>query len=110
MKTVFIAKLGYNRANLARADLVRETLKTYWVENHENLLGHQYPSARILKRKPVFHSEQEAMVFLIQCAGAHVNACEENLARAKQELDKLHRIMEVSNVLDVPPYMPWEKP
>lgn len=84
---IFMAKFTYGEGRLAKAQVVKETPKTFKIDGYENILSFQYLSTkRILKDNHVFHSRKGALSYLIKRAEIYVASCEVKLKSAIEEL------------------------
>lgn len=88
---IFIAKFTYGKGRLARAQVVKETPKTFKIDGYENILSRQYLSTkRILKdKRNIFHSRKEAVSYLVKRAEFYAASCEVKLKSAAEELCRL---------------------
>ena len=84
---IFIAKFTYGKGRLAKAQVVKETPKTFKIDGYENILSQQYLSTkRILKDEHVFYSRKEAVSYLVKRAEFYAASCEVKLKSAIEEL------------------------
>ena len=94
---IFIAKFTYGAGRLAKAQVVKETPKTFKIDGYEDILSRQYLSTkRILKDDEyVFHSRKEAVSYLVKRAEFHAASCEVKLKSAVEELSRLEEERDV---------------
>lgn len=91
-KYVYIAKANQSGTNsLARAEIQRETEKTLFTADHEDLMGTTYYlPKRILKDKPgVFTSEDEAIQYLIRKLELNIRRYKTQIAVAGGDIETL---------------------
>lgn len=87
---IYVAQFKYGNATLMKAQMVKETPKTYMISSSEKILGSMWIGKRLLKsQKGIFHSQEEATSYLIECAKNHIIRCADNLEKARAELHSL---------------------
>jgi len=94
---LFIAKFSYGRAALCKAEIVRETPKTYVVTSQkEQLIGTSYHyTTWLYKSDPNCHrSVEDALAFLIDKAEEWVVTCQDKTSRALAQYEMLKAMEE----------------
>jgi len=91
---IYIARFEYGKGNLSKAEVIKETEKTYFVTDEEDILGWVYVSGRVRKDDNIFLNIDAAVYYLIEKASEYIVACEVNIDKAKAQ------ICVFSNLLD----------
>ena len=95
MSNLFVAEFKRGRAKLAKAELLKETDKTYLINRAEKLLGDfYYLPDRLLKSKyHCFSSGEEALTFLLERAEQWLARCQEQLDQASEKRDTVKSLL-----------------
>lgn len=91
MREIYVASFSYGKANLDRAEVVRETQKSFMIApNFKRILGWQYLPDRLSKEKHhCFDTLDEGLAYLENAQREHILACREKLDDAISEHHKL---------------------
>lgn len=91
MTEVYVASFKYGSANLSKAQVVKETTKSFMIApKPEKILGWQWLPKRLSKKSGrVYLNPGEALDYLVREAEQYLVGCRKNVESAVEEHDKL---------------------
>ena len=91
---IFIANFKYGKASLAKATIVKETPKMYWVKDSTNIIGWQYVGRTVNKGYNVSINYKYALRWMSEKAREYANGCKDSLRKAVEQANKLEELYE----------------
>lgn len=96
MREIWVASFTYGTANLSKAQVIKETDKTFQVQHSpERILGWSFLGVRLWKKNNhCFDTPDEALEYLVKAAEGHVQSCQMEVGKALAEHKELVEFLE----------------